>query len=204
MSFLTDTPLEPVDQPWRARTASAMILSGFAGLVASLILSIEAWQLAKDSSMSFGCDVSSLLSCSAVALTPQAHVLGFPNAFLGIFFGAVVLTISFALITGVRFPRWYMIGANALYTIALGFALWLFLQSYFVIHVLCPWCLLVLITTLILFAGITRINIREDVFPVSQSVRHFVSKGFDWSITGLAVFIILAMIAARYGVELFT
>ncbi|WP_076464946.1 vitamin K epoxide reductase family protein [Actinomyces mediterranea] len=204
MSFLTDTPLEPVDQPWRARTASAMILSGFAGLVASLILSIEAWQLAKDSSMSFGCDVSSLLSCSAVALTPQAHVLGFPNAFLGIFFGAVVLTISFALITGVRFPRWYMIGANALYTIALGFALWLFSQSYFVIHVLCPWCLLVLITTLILFAGITRINIREDVFPVSQSVRHFVSKGFDWSITGLAVFIILAMIAARYGVELFT
>lgn len=204
MSFLTDTPLEPVDQPWRARTASAMILSGFAGLVASLILSIEAWQLAKDSSMSFGCDVSSLLSCSAVALTPQAHVLGFPNAFLGIFFEAVVLTISFALITGVRFPRWYMIGANALYTIALGFALWLFLQSYFVIHVLCPWCLLILITTLILFAGITRINIREDVFPVSQSVRHFVSKGFDWSITGLAVFIILAMIAARYGVELFT
>lgn len=204
MSFLTDTPLEPVDQPWRARTASAMILSGFAGLVASLILSIEAWQLAKDSSMSFGCDVSSLLSCSAVALTPQAHVLGFPNAFLGIFFEAVVLTISFALITGVRFPRWYMIGANALYTIALGFALWLFSQSYFVIHVLCPWCLLVLITTLILFAGITRINIREDVFPVSQSVRHFVSKGFDWSITGLAVFIILAMIAARYGVELFT
>ena len=97
-----------------------------------------------------------------------------------------------------------MIGANALYTIALGFALWLFSQSYFVIHVLCPWCLLVLITTLILFAGITRINIREDVFPVSQSVRHFVSKGFDWSITGLAVFIILAMIAARYGVELFT
>lgn len=204
MSYLTDTPCEPLDLPWRARTTAAMILSGFAGLFASLVLSIEAWQLAKDSSMSFGCDVSSVLSCSAVALTPQAQVLGFPNAFLGIFFEAVVLAISFALIAGVRFPRWYMIGANALYAIALGFALWLFSQSYFVIHVLCPWCLLVFITTLIVFAGITRINIREDVFPVSQSVRHFVSKGFDWSITGLAVFIILAMIAARYGVALLT
>ncbi|QPK82238.1 vitamin K epoxide reductase family protein [Schaalia sp. ZJ405] len=179
-----------------------MAISGIIGLVASFVLSIEAWQLAKDSSTTFSCDVSQVLSCSAVALTPQAQVLGFPNAFLGILFESVVLAVSVALFAGVRFPRWYLICVNLLYTVALGFAYWLFLQSYFVIRVLCPWCLLITITTTLVFGGLTRLNVKEGVIRVPEQVRHFVEKGFDWAIWGLGVFIILAMVVARYGVEL--
>ena len=98
-------------------TAIEMAVSGIIGLCASFVLSIEAWQLAADQGRTFSCDVSSVLSCSAVAATPQARVLGFPNAFLGIFFEAVVLTVSFALIAGVRFPKWYFLGVEALYCI---------------------------------------------------------------------------------------
>ena len=93
----------------------------------------------------------------------QARILGFPNAFLGIFFEAVVLAISVAIFSGVKFPRWYMLGTNLLYTIALFFAFWLFGQSYFIIQVLCPWCLLITLTTTLVFGGITRINIRDGV-----------------------------------------
>lgn len=190
------------DLKWRRRTTAEMIISGLIGLYASFVLSIEAWQLAADSAKTFACDVSSILSCSTVAQTPQARILGFPNAFLGIFFEAVVLAISVALLSGVKFARWYMACANMLYTIALFFAYWLFSQSYFVIHVLCPWCLAITVTTTLVFAGLTRINIREGVLPAPAWLKRSVTLGYDWSFWGLLLFILIAMVVARYGVAL--
>ncbi len=188
---------------WQRRTAIEMAISGLIGLYASFVLSIEAWILAGDANASFNCDVSSVLSCSAVARSWQATLLGFPNAFLGILFETVVLAVSFALIGSVRFPRWYMLCVQALYTIGLAFALWLFSQSYFVLHVLCPWCLLVTITTTLVWAGLTRINIRSGVIPAPEAVRSVVRSGADWAITGLVIFGIAAMVVARYGMDLF-
>ena len=46
---------------WTRRTCAEMAVSGAVGLVASFVLSIEAWQLAMDSTTRFGCDVSSAL-----------------------------------------------------------------------------------------------------------------------------------------------
>ncbi len=195
-------PTGPLLQSWRTRTAAEMAVSGILGLLASFILSIEAWQLAADSAANFSCDISSVLSCSAVAQTPQARVLGFPNAFLGIAFESVVLAVSVAMIAGVHFPRWYMACVQALYTVAVLFAYWLFLQSYFVIHVLCPWCLLITLTTTLVFAGLTRINIRTGVLPTPASWRRFIAAGTDWAITGLVLMVILGMVGARYGATL--
>ena len=193
---------EEARRSWRRRTSLEMIISGFIGLVTSFVLSIEAWQLAADSSARFGCDVSSVLSCSAVAQTWQARILGFPNAFLGIFFEAVVLAISVAIFAGVKFPRWYMAYTNLLYTIALFFAFWLFGQSYFIIQVLCPWCLLITLTTTLVFGGITRINIRDGVIPAPASLRRIVGQGLDWALWGLIVFGVLAMVVGKYGLRL--
>lgn len=193
----------PAPQSWRARTAYEMAISGAISLFVSFVLSIEAWRLAEDSTRTFACDISAVLSCSTVAATPQARVLGFPNAFLGIAFESVVLAVSVGMIAGVRFPRWYMWGVQLLYTVALAFALWLFLQSYFVIRVLCPWCLLITVTTTLVWCGLTRINIRDHVLPAPASWRRFIASGADWAITILAVFVILAMVGVRYGPELF-
>ena len=200
--FLPAYETESARRGWRRRTSLEMIVSGLIGLVTSFVLSIEAWQLAADSSARFGCDISSVLSCSAVAQTWQARILGFPNAFLGIFFEAVVLAISVAIFAGVRFPRWYMLGTNLLYTIALFFAFWLFGQSYFIIQVLCPWCLLITLTTTLVFGGITRINIRDGVIPVPAILRRSVAQGLDWALWGLIAFVVLAMVIAKYGLKL--
>ena len=178
---------EEARRSWRRRTSLEMIISGFIGLVTSFVLSIEAWQLAADSSARFGCDVSSVLSCSAVAQTWQARILGFPNAFLGIFFEAVVLAISVAIFAGVTFPRWYMACTNLLYTIALFFAFW---------------CLLITLTTTLVFGGITRINIRDGVIPAPASLRRIVGQGLDWALWGLIVFGVLAMVVGKYGLRL--
>lgn len=184
-------------------TAIEMAISGVIGLCASFVLSIEAWQLASDDGRRFSCDVSSVLSCSAVASTPQARVLGFPNAFLGIFFEAIVLAVSFALIAGVRFPKLYILCVEALYTIGVLFAYWLFTQSYFVIHVLCPWCLLITITTTLVWFGLTRVCIKQGVLPAPNWWKAVMKSGGDWLVAVLVITAILAMIAFRYGPLLF-
>lgn len=200
--YLPSYETEAARRAWRRRTSLEMIISGSIGLFTSFVLSIEAWQLAADSSARFGCDISSVLSCSTVAQTWQARILGFPNAFLGIFFEAVVLAISVGIFAGVKFPRWYMLGTNLLYTIALFFAFWLFGQSYFIIQVLCPWCLLITLTTTLVFGGITRINIRDGVIPAPEGLRRIVAQGLDWALWGLIVFGVLAMVVAKYGLKL--
>ena len=196
--LLPSRETESARRSWRRRTSVEMVISGIIGLVTSFVLSIEAWQLAADSSARFGCDISSVLSCSAVAQTWQARILGFPNAFLGIFFEAVVLAISVALCAGVRFPRWYMLGTNLLYTVALFFAFWLFSQSYFVIQVLCPWCLLITLTTTLVWAGLTRMNVRDHVLPGTVRLRWFVASGNDWIITIAFLVVLAAMVLVRY------
>lgn len=204
----TDDPqlLTPAPTRWVRRTAIEMIVSGLVGLYTSFVLSIEAWHLAANPNAVFSCDISSVLSCGKVAATWQARLLGFPNAFLGILFETVVLTISVAVLAGVRFPRWFMLGAQALYTVGLLFALWLFTQSYFVIHALCPWCLLITFTTTLVWAGLTRFNVREGhiVLPGSlgAGARRFVASGNDWFVTGAFIVVLLAMIVIRYGAGL--
>lgn len=190
-------------RPTNRGTAIEMAVSGIIGLCASFVLSIEAWQLAADRGRTFSCDISSVLSCSAVAATPQARVLGFPNAFLGIFFEAVVLTVSFALIAGVRFPKWYYLGVEALYTIGLIFAYWLFTQSYFVIHVLCPWCLLITITTTLVWFGLTRVCISQGALPAPAWWKSMMKVGGDWLFVVLVIAAVLALIIVRYGSVLF-
>jgi uncharacterized membrane protein len=194
--------LRPASQSWRARTTIEMIASGVLGLIASFVLSIEAWHLAANPNAVFSCDINQVLSCGAVARTWQAHLLGFPNAFLGIFFESVVLTISIAMLAGVRFPRWMMLGAEALYTIGLFFALWLFSQSYLVIHALCPWCLLITFTTTLVWAGLTRINVRDGNIPAPAGARRFVAGGNDWFITGAFLVLIAVLVVVRYGASL--
>ncbi|PID98161.1 MAG: vitamin K epoxide reductase [Actinobacteria bacterium] len=179
-----------------------MIISGIASLYASLVLSVEAWQLASDSAANFGCDVNEVISCSTVAQSPQAQVLGFPNAFLGILFSTVILAISIALLGNVRFPRWYMLGAQAFYTVGLFFALWLFIQSFFVIHVLCPWCLLVFATIVLTWVALARLNTRDGTMPLPRWCHSVISQGLDWVIVGLFFFVVAAAIVARYGIDL--
>ena len=56
---------------------------------------------------------------------------------------------------------------------------------------LCPWCLLITVTTTLVFGGITRINIRDGVIAAPASLRRIVAQGLDWALWGLIVFGVL-------------
>ena len=100
-------------------------------------------------------------------MTWQANLLGFPNAFIGLIAEPVVITIAVAALGGVRFPRWFMNTAMAVYSIGLVFAYWLFLQAYFVIGAMCPWCLLITATTTTVFMSLLRVNLADNTFGLS-------------------------------------
>ncbi|NKY21086.1 vitamin K epoxide reductase family protein [Cellulomonas denverensis] len=200
--IVDDDPGSEARYRWRRRNATEMAISGVLGLFTSFVLSIEAWRIAADPDLELGCDINAVISCGTVARTWQANLLGFPNAFLGIAFEVVVITISIAAIGRVRFPRWFMLGTQALYTIALFFAYWLFLQAYFDIGVLCPWCLLITITTTLVFAGLTRWNIRDGNLNVGRWARELVASGTDWYFTIAWLVLFAAMVLFKYGPSL--
>jgi len=83
-------------------------------------------------------------------------MFGFPNSFFGMMAEPVVITVAIAGLAGVRFPRKFLYVAEIGYTIGLLYALLLFGISFFVIQALCPWCLLVTLTTILVWFAMTR------------------------------------------------
>ncbi|MGY4645527.1 vitamin K epoxide reductase family protein [Cellulomonas sp. URHB0016] len=207
LDLVDDDPdlLRPASLAWRRRTATEMAVSGAIGLYTSFVLSIEAITLAGDADAVLGCDLNEVISCATVAKSPQASLFGFPNAFLGIAAEAVVITVAIAMIGGVTFPRWFMLAAEAIYTAGFVFAIWLFYEAWAEIGALCPWCLLITLTTTVVWAGLTRICIRDGHLlpgPRGAPLRRFVASGNDWFVTIAFLVVIAILVVAKYGSSL--
>lgn len=177
-----------------------MLVSSIIGLIAALVLSIDAVALAANPDVVLSCNINSKISCGTVGTSWQANLLGFPNAYLGLMAEPVVITLAVAGLGGVRFPRWFMLLAQAVYAIGFVFAYWLFFQSYFVIGALCPWCLTITVTTTLVFMSLTRINILEGNFgeAVRQKLAYPLKVGADIAVTVILIAILAAMVLTRY------
>ena len=193
-------PSEPTDDRPHAGAYALMALSGVVGLVASLILSIDAVKLAEDPLADLGCNVSETISCGTVGLSWQASLLGFPNAFLGLIAQPVVIMLGVIGLAGVRLPRWFMLGAQAGYSIGLGFAIWLFLQSYFVIGAICPWCTVLYVSTLVAFATLTRINVLDGHLGAwaQRTLSRPLKLGADTALVIITLAVVAAMVLYKY------
>ena len=150
------------------KTFVAMLISSSLSLWAALVLSNDAIKIAGDPNAKLSCDVNAIVSCGKVARSWQSHLLGFPNAFLGMMTEPVVIAVAVAGMGMVAFPRWFLKTAHVVYTAGLLFALWLLSQSFFVIKAFCPWCLLVTASTITVFSTMTRINIMENTWGLSE------------------------------------
>jgi uncharacterized membrane protein len=172
----------------------AILISGVIGLWASFVLSVDAIALAEDPLADLSCNISEKISCAVVGTTWQANLLGFPNAFFGLIGQTVVITIAVAALGGVRFPRWFMVGAELGFAAGLAFAFWLFAQSFFVIDALCPWCTVLYVTTLVSFAALTRINILEG--NLGAGTRRRLERPLRLGMDTFGVLLLLGALAA--------
>ena len=189
------------------KTYVAMLISSVLSLIASLVLSIDAWKLAAKPNSKFACDINAVVSCGKVAKSWQSTLLGFPNAFLGLMTEPVVITVAIAGLGLVTFPKLFLKVAHVVYGAGLVFALWLLSQSFFVIKAFCPWCLLVTVSTITVFSTMTRINLKENTWNLSEKnyarVNDFLDRGWCRVIYA-AIYTFLAIaIILKYGNQIF-
>jgi uncharacterized membrane protein len=180
-----------------------MLISSFLSLSASLVLSVDAITLAKNSSSKLFCDINSVVSCGKVASSWQSNLLGFPNSFIGLICEPVVITLAVAGLGRTKFPKWFLKTALAIYAIGLTFALWLLSQSFFVIKAFCPWCLVVTISTVTVFSTMLRVNLYENTFNVPEDryekITSFLDKGRDYVVVTAIYSVIVLAILFKYG-----
>jgi len=192
------------ETPGTARHRGAyleMLVGSGIGLIAAFVLAVDALTLAANPDAIFSCDISAKISCGTVGTTWQANLLGFPNAYLGLISEPVVITVAIAALGGVLFPRWFMLTAQAFYSIGFTFAYWLFFQSYFVIGALCPWCLTITLTTTLVFFSITRVNILDGNLrfgTATPKIQSMVRSWIDVYVMVIILAVLAAMVAVRY------
>lgn len=186
---------------------STMLVSACLSLLASFVLSVDAIALAKDPAANLACNINSRISCGTVGISWQAHLLGFPNAFLGMLAEPVVITIAVASLAGVRFPRGFMLAAQVVYTIGVTFAYWLFFQALYRIGALCPWCLLVTLSTTLVFASLTHVNIRDNnlFLPARahEAAKAALRMGIDIAFVTLWLAVVAGLVFWKYGASVF-
>ncbi|MEN9412313.1 MAG: hypothetical protein RIQ92_750 [Actinomycetota bacterium] len=188
------------------KTYWAMLVSSSLSLIASLVLSIDEIKLASNPGGKLACDINAVVSCGKVAKSWQANLLGFPNSFLGLMLEPIIITVAIAGLGLVTFPRLFMRVAHIGYGLGLLFALWLLSQSLFVIHALCPWCLLVTISTVTVFSTITRIALMENIWNISEE-RHqklvdLLDRGWGRVLYTVTYAVLILAIYFKYGQEL--
>ncbi len=150
---------------------------GIIGFLASADLSIEKVALPKDPSFEPSCNISPLLSCGSVMITPQAEIFGFPNPFIGVASFAIVTTVGMAILAGASFKRWFWLGLQAGTIFGVLFVTWLQYQSVFNIGALCPYCMVVWAVTIPIFWYVLLYNLREGNIRVKGRLKSLADFG---------------------------
>lgn len=186
-----------------------MLIASAVALGASLILSAETLQLARHPESALGCDLNSVVSCSAVAQSWQAEIakfggLSYPNAFFGIAAESVFITIAVIGLARVKVPRWFAtctwLGGLA----ALAYSYWLSTQSLFVIHALCPWCLTLMFSTTIQFMALSHATVVvQGLPPKAEGLRTYYRLHIDLMMDAVWVLAVITLILVVDGPALF-
>jgi uncharacterized membrane protein len=184
-----------------------LLAFGITGIIASFTLAVEEFHLLKHPGAILSCTFNLVLNCATVMKTWQASVFGFPNMYIGLIGFPLVILIALLGLSKVKFPRWFLIGAEIGIVFWTLFAYWLFFSSIYVIQVLCPWCLVVTFSMTMLSAAITNLNLRHDTFNlksgVNKKVVHLLEKDYDKLIVAAWVVLLIALVFAKFGDALF-
>ena len=171
-----------------------LMLSGIIGVTASMALSVEKIEKLAKPDTDLSCDFSVLVQCSANLDSAQGAAFGVPNPFLGLVGFALVLCIGVALWAVPHFARWFWVLFNFGVAGAFAFVVWVIGQSIYVLGTLCPWCLVVWLTTLPLFFFVTARNLREGVF--GRRARRVGALLWPWmTLVTVAAYLVVAVLA---------
>jgi uncharacterized membrane protein len=153
-----------------------LIACGLVIALASFFLSVDTIKILQNPSYKPNCDLNPVVSCGSVIQSKQGTEFGFPNPFIGLLAGGIVLTSGVAIVAGAKFKKWYWQGLEVGTILGMGFISWLFYQSLYNIHDLCPWCLTVWISTITSFWYVSLYNIDQKNIKLPKSLL----KPYGW------------------------
>lgn len=180
--------------PW------VLLIAGIVGLIASLALSIDTINLAKNPNYVPSCNLNPIVSCGSVIKTHQANAFGFPNPFLGLAAFGGMASISLALLAGAKLKRWFWQLFNAGLLFAVGFVHWFIFQSIYRIGDLCPYCMVTWLITITSFLYVTLYNIEVGNIALRGrwlSVGRFLRR-FHLEVLVTWLLIIIALILTHF------
>ncbi|MDB5185005.1 MAG: rane protein-like protein [Candidatus Saccharibacteria bacterium] len=147
-----------------------LIVVGVIGLIAAFVITDEKIKLLQDPSYHPACSINPIISCGSVMQSKQSHVFGFPNSFIGLAAFPMVLTVGVAMLAGATFKRWFWLVFNAGFFLGLVFVHWLFFESVYRIHALCPYCMGVWAVTITGFWYLTLYNLQAGALPTPKKL----------------------------------
>ena len=161
------------------------IISGVVGWFAAFSLTLERIHVSSNPDAVLSCDLNVFISCKTVMLTPQAKLFGFPNPLIGLAAFIAPIAVGVMILAGAKVKAWFW--RTYLVGISLGFVfvVFLFSQSTFVIHVLCPYCMVAWIAMIPLFWRTFIWAAAEGVIDVPVRTVGFFVKAQDntWAFT---------------------
>lgn len=138
-----------------------LIVAGVIGLLASFIIMNDKIRLLENPDFHPACSINPVISCGTVMQSAQSNAFGFTNPFIGLAAFPVLIFAGVLLLSGVALKRWHWLGLNLGALFGVGFVHWLFYQSVYRIHALCPYCMAVWAATIATFWYVTLYNLRS-------------------------------------------
>jgi uncharacterized membrane protein len=137
-----------------------LLIGGIIGLICAFIIMYEKLQLFQNPNYTPSCNLNPVISCGSVMTSNQAHLFGFPNPIIGLAAFPVLITMGVFGLSGVKFKRWHWWGLEVGSFLGLVFVHWLFFESVYRIHALCPYCMVVWAVTITTFLYTTLYNLQ--------------------------------------------
>ncbi|HSX07158.1 MAG TPA: vitamin K epoxide reductase family protein [Candidatus Saccharimonadia bacterium] len=148
-----------------------LIVCGIVGVFASLMITAEKFDLAKNPHYQPICDLNPIISCGSVMASKQANAFGFMNTYIGLIGFPVLVTAGVAMLAGAKFKRWFWLGMQVGLSFGLLFAYWLLFESVYRIRALCPYCLSVDVAITTVWWYLTLYNFYEGTLVLPTRLK---------------------------------
>lgn len=147
-----------------------MIVIGVIGFICAFVIMYDKLQILQNPNYKPSCSINPIISCGTVMQSSQAHLFAFPNPIIGLAAFPMIATMGFLILAGGKFKRWAWLTLQGGTVLGVLFVHWLFFESVYRIHALCPYCMGVWVVTIALFWYVFLYNIKKGYIKVPKKL----------------------------------
>ena len=180
--------------------AITLIWTGILGWFAAFSLVLERIHVATNPDAVLSCDLNPFISCKSVMLTAQASLFGFPNPLIGVASFVAPIAVGVGILAGAKFAAWFWRIFSVGITLGFLFVIWLWVQSTFVIGVLCPYCMVAWAAMVPLFWKVILFGAKDGFIDTPLRFVGFFDQAYDkaWVFTLVTEALFIAVIIVRF------